>query len=153
VANLLLARASARGREMAVRQALGAARTRLVRQLLTESLLLSLLGGIAGITILLCTQGLLQRMVPESLPWLSAISINWSVLLFALIVSLAAGVLFGLAPALQAGRLDLTRALKAEGRGTTGSGEQARTRRLLVVTEFALSVVIMIAAGLLLRSF
>jgi len=153
VANLLLARASARGREMAVRQALGAARTRLVRQLLTESLLLSLLGGIAGITILLCTQGLLQRMVPESLPRLSAISINWSVLLFALIVSLAAGVLFGLAPALQAGRLDLTRALKAEGRGTTGSGEQARTRRLLVVTEFALSVVIMIAAGLLLRSF
>ena len=153
VANLLLARASARGREMAVRQALGAARTRLVRQLLTESLLLSLLGGIAGITILLCTQGLLQRMVPESLPRLSAISINWSVLLFALIVSLAAGVLFGLAPALQAGRLDLTRALKAEGRGTTGSGEQARTRRLLVVTEFALSVVIMIAAGLLLHSF
>ena len=153
VANLMLARASARGREMALRQALGAARSRLMRQLLTESLLLSLLGGIAGISILFSTQGLLLRMVPESLPRLSEISINWSVLLFALIASVAAGVLFGLAPALQAGRLDLTRALKADGRGTTGSGDQARTRRALVVMEFALSLVLMIAAGLLLRSF
>ena len=102
VANLLLARASARGREMAVRQALGAARTRLTRQLLTESVLLSLLGGIAGLAILFCAKGFLMRLVPESLPRLNEISINWSVLLFALGASLAAGVIFGLAPALQA---------------------------------------------------
>ena len=153
VANLLLARASARGREIAVRQALGAARSRLVRQLLTESLLLSLFGGLAGIAILFATKGLLLRMVPESLPRLSDISINWSVLLFALVLSVVAGILFGLAPALQASRLNLTAKLKAEGRGTTGSGEQARARRVLVVTEFALSLVLMIAAGLLLRSF
>ena len=153
VANLLLARASARGREIAVRQALGAARSRLVRQLLTESLLLSLLGGLAGIAFLFATKGLLLRMVPDSLPRLSEISMNWSVLLFALLLTLGAGILFGLAPALQASRLNLTAKLKAEGRNTTGSGEQARMRRALVVTEFALSLVLMIAAGLLLRSF
>jgi putative ABC transport system permease protein len=153
VANLLLARAGARGREIAVRQALGAARSRLVRQLLSESLLLSLLGGLAGIAILFVTKGLLLRMVPDSLPRLSEISMNWSVLLFALFLSGFAGILFGLAPALQTSRLNLTDQLKAEGRGTTGSGEQARTRRVLVVTEFALSLVLMIAAGLLLRSF
>jgi transposase len=92
-------------------------------------------------------------MVPDSLPRLSDISINWSVLMFALFLSVVAGILFGLAPALQASRLNLTDKLKAEGRGTTGSGEQARMRRVLVVTEFALSLVLMIAAGLLLRSF
>ena len=153
VANLLLARASLRAREMALRQALGAGRKRLVRQLLTESLLLSLLGGLAGIAILFATKGLLLRMVPDSLPRLNDISINWNVLLFALFLSGFAGILFGLAPALQASRLNLTDKLKAEGRGTTGSGEQARARRVLVVTEFALSLVLMIAAGLLLRSF
>ena len=153
VANLLLARASARGREMAIRQALGAARSRLVRQLLTESLLLSQLGGIAGLAILFCTKGFLLRVLPDSLPRLNDISIDWSVLLFALAASVVAGAIFGLAPAYRAGRLDLTHTLRAEGRGTTGSGERARTRRVLVVTEFALSLVLMIAAGLLLRSF
>jgi predicted permease len=153
VANLLLARASARGREIAVRQALGAPRTRLVRQLLTESLLLSLLGGVAGLAILFCTKGLLLPLIPESLPRLHDISISWSVLLFALGVSLAAGVIFGLAPALQAGRLDLNHTLRQEGRGSRGSAKQAQTRSILVVTEFALSLVLMIAAGLLLRSF
>ena len=153
VANLLLARASVRAREIALRQALGAGRKRLVRQLLTESLFLSLLGGLAGIAILFTTKGLLLRMVPDSLPRLNDISISWNVLLFALFLTGFAGILFGLAPALQASRLNLTAKLKAEGRGTTGSGEQARTRRVLVVTEFALSLVLMIAAGLLLRSF
>ncbi|MGA3049891.1 MAG: ABC transporter permease [Terracidiphilus sp.] len=153
VANLLLARASVRAREIALRQALGAGRKRLVRQLLTESLLLSLLGGATGTAILFATEGLLLRMVPESLPRLSEISIDWNVLLFALFLTGFAGILFGLAPALQASRLNLTDKLKAEGRGTTGSGEQARTRRVLVVMEFALSLVLMIAAGLLLRSF
>ncbi len=153
VANLLLARASARGREMAVRQALGAARTRLIRQLLTESILLSLLGGIAGLAILFCVKGFLLRIVPNSVPRLNEVSINWAVLLFALAASLVAGVIFGLAPAFHAGRPDLIPMLKQEGRGSTGSGEQTHTRRLLMVTEFALSLVLMIAAGLLLRSF
>ena len=153
VANLLLARASARAHEMAVRRALGAARKRLISQLLTESLLLSLIGGVAGLAILLSTKGFLLQMLPESLPRLRDISTNWAVLLFALISSLVAGAIFGLAPAFETRRLDLIPMLKLEGRGSTGSGEQARTRRALVVTEFALSLVLMIAAGLLLRSF
>jgi putative ABC transport system permease protein len=153
VANLLLARASARGREMAVRQALGAARKRLMSQLLTEGLLLSLIGGIVGLAILFCTKGFLLQILPDSLPRLNEVSMNWSVLLFAFVATLAAGVIFGLAPALHAGRVDLTHMLKHEGRGSRGSGEQARTRRVLVLTEFALSLVLMIAAGLLLRSF
>src|SRR5438105_7820909 len=153
VANLLLARASTRGREMAIRRALGAPQARLTRQLLTESLLLSLFGGIAGLAILFSLKDFLLQLVPENLPRLNEISISWSVLLFALIASVVSGVLFGLAPALQAGRLDLNHALKQEGRVSTGSGERARTRRGLVITEFALSLVLMIAAGLLLRSF
>ncbi len=153
VANLLLARASARSREMAVRQALGAARQRLVRQLLTESLLLSLLGGVAGLVILFCMKGFLVRLIPESLPRLNDLSINWTVMLFALAASIAAGIIFGLAPARQAGRVDLAHTLRMEGRGSKGSTLQTRTRRVLVVTEFALSLVLMVAAGLLLRSF
>src|SRR5438046_1677890 len=153
VANLLLARASVRGREMAIRRALGAAQGRLTRQLLTESLLLSVFCGTAGVAILFSVKDFLLRLVPENLPRLNEISISWSVLLFALIASVISGVLFGLAPALQARRLDLNHALKQEGRVSTGSGERARTRRGLVITEFALSLVLMIAAGLLLRSF
>jgi predicted permease len=153
VANLLLARSSSRSREMAIRQALGAERKRLVWQLLTEGLLLSLVGGIVGLLILYCTKGFLLRIVPDRLPRLNEVSVSWPVLLFALGASLLAGVMFGLAPALNAARPDLTHTLKQEGRGSSGSGEQARTRRVLVVTEFALSLVLMIAAGLLLRSF
>jgi len=153
VANLLLARASARGREIAIRRALGAGQARLTRQLLTESLLLSLFGGIAGLAILFSLKDFLLRLVPENLPRLNEISISWSVLLFVLTASGVSGVLFGLAPALQAGRIDLNHALKQEGRASTGSGERARTRRGLVITEFALSLVLLIAAGLLLRSF
>lgn len=153
VANLQLARASGRGREMAVRQALGAAQMRLTQQLMTESVLLSLVGGLAGLAVLFFAKGFLLRLVPESLPRLNNLSISWSVLFFALGASLVAGVAFGLAPALHAGRLNLTHMLKKQGRGSTGSGEQARTRRILVVTEFALSLVLMIAAGLMLHSF
>ena len=153
VANLLLARATARGREMAIRQALGAARMRLIRQLLTESLLLSLLGGIAGLAILFFTRKLLLQMIPATLPRLNDISINWTVLLFALGVSVLAGAFFGLAPALQAARVDPSHVLRQEGRGSKGSKSQTLTLSALVVTEFALSLVLLIAAGLLLRSF
>lgn len=153
VANLLLARASARGREVAVRQALGATRERLARQLLTESLLLSLLGGAVGLLILFCTKGLLLKIVPESLPRFNDISVNWRVLLCAVAASCVAGIIFGLAPAFETGRLNLTDTLRQEGRGSRGSAKQTRTRRGLVVMEFALSLVLMIVAGLLLRSF
>jgi predicted permease len=153
VANLLLARATARGREMAIRQALGAAKMRLIRQLLTESLLLSLFGGIAGLAILFFTRKLLLQMIPAALPRLNDISIHWTVLLFALGVSVLAGAFFGLAPALQAARLDPSHVLRQEGRGSKGSRSQTWTLSTLVVTEFALSLVLLIAAGLLLRSF
>jgi predicted permease len=153
VANLLLARATARGREMAVRQALGAPRIQLIRQLLTESLLLSLLGGMAGLAILFFTWKLLLEIIPATLPRLHEISISWTVLLFALGVSVLAGAFFGLAPALQAARVDPIHVLRQEGRGSKGSRGQTLTLSALVVTEFALSLVLLIAAGLLLRSF
>jgi putative ABC transport system permease protein len=153
VANLLLARASARVREIAVRQALGAAKMRLLRQLLTESLLLFLLGGIGGFAVLFCTRKLLLSLVPESLPHLNDISINWSVLAFAIAASLAAGVIFGLAPAWMMSRLDLTGMLRQEGRGSGGSRERSRARHILVISELAFSLVLLVAAGLLLRSF
>ncbi|HEY2906391.1 MAG TPA: ABC transporter permease [Vicinamibacterales bacterium] len=153
LANLLLARASARGSEIAIRQALGGARARLIRQLLTESVLLSVLGGAAGLTLLYSAKGFLLRFLPESLPRFNDISINASVLLFAVAASVVTGAVFGLVPALHVDRVDVTRRLKQEGRGSTGSREQQRTRRLLIVTEFALSVVLMTAAVLLLRSF
>ena len=153
VANLLLARTSVRSREIAVRQALGAQRTRLIRQLLTESLLLFLLGGMAGFAVLFCAQHFLLQLVPESLPHLNNISISWGVLAFALAVSVTAGTVFGLAPAWLMSRLDLTSTLRQEGRGSSGSVGRSRARQVLVVSELALSLVLMVAAGLLLRSF
>jgi predicted permease len=153
VANLLLARASARGREMAVRQALGAARMRLIRQLLTESLLLFVLGGITGFAVLFCARKFLLQFVPESLPRLNDISISWGVLAFAIVVSVAAGTIFGLAPAWLTSRLNLTETLRQEGRGSNGSRQRSRLRHVLVIGELALSLVLMVAAGLLLRSF
>jgi predicted permease len=153
VANLLLARASGRGREIAVRQALGAQRTRLIRQLLTESLLLFLLGGVAGCVLLVCSGHFLLRLVPESLPHLDHISINWSVLGFAVAVSVAAGAIFGLAPAWLMSGGDLIGTLRQEGRGSKGSPGRSRARQTLVISELALSLVLMVAAGLLLRSF
>jgi predicted permease len=153
VANLLLARATARGREMAVRQALGAARMRLIRQLFTESLLLFVLGGITGFAVLFCARKFLLQFVPESLPRLNDISISWGVLAFAIVVSVAAGTIFGLAPAWLTSRLNLTATLRQEGRGSSGFRRRSRLRHGLVIGELALSLVLMIAAGLLLRSF
>jgi predicted permease len=153
VANLLLARASGRGREIAVRQALGAQSPRLIRQLLTESLLLFLLGGIAGFAILFSVKNLLLRLVPDSLPTLNDITVSWSVLAFALALSVAAGIIFGLAPAWLTSRTDLIDTLKQDGRGSKGSRGRSRARQILVIGELALSLVLMVAAGLLLRSF
>jgi predicted permease len=153
VANLLLARASARGREIAVRQALGAQRTRLIRQFLVETLLLFLMGGIAGFAILFFSRKFLLQLVPESLPHLNDISINWGVLLFSLAVSVVAGIVFGLAPAWLMSRFDVNSTLRQEGRGSSGSRERSRARQILVISELALSLVLMVAAGLLLRSF
>ena len=153
VANLLLARASGRSREIAVRQALGAQRAHLIRQLLTETLLLFLLGGIAGFGVLFCARRLLMRLIPESLPHLNAITVGWGVLAFAVTVSVAAGTIFGFAPAWLMSRVDLMGTLKQEGRGAAGSLGRSRARQVLVVSELALSLVLMVAAGLLLRSF
>ena len=153
VANLLLTRASARGREMAVRQALGAARARLIRQLLTESLLLFVLGGVTGFAVLFGTRKFLLQFIPESLPHFNEISISWGVLAFAIAVSVAAGIIFGLAPAWLTSRRNLTAAIGQEGRGVSGSRQRSRLRHVLVVSELALSLVLMVAAGLLLRSF
>jgi putative ABC transport system permease protein len=153
VANLLLTRASLRGREIAVRQALGAERMRLVRQFLSESVLLFLLGGIAGLAVLFGARNLLLGLIPQSLPHLNDVSIHWGVLAFALVVSVVAGTVFGVAPAWLMSRFDLMGTLRQEGRGSSGSRERARVRQALVVTELALSLVLMVATGLLLRSF
>ena len=121
VANLLLARGSARSREMAIRRAVGAGQGRLTRQLLTESVLLALFGGGIGLGILVVGKEFLLKLVPETLPRLNEISINWGVLVFAFSVSILCGVIFGIAPALSAARVDLIHALKQEGRGSTDS--------------------------------
>ncbi|HTI64114.1 MAG TPA: ABC transporter permease, partial [Gemmatimonadaceae bacterium] len=153
VANVLLARATTRSREIAVRQALGGAPSRLTRQLLTESVVLSALGGIIAVTMLLAVKRSLVGLVPDSVPRLNDISINGGALSFAFAVALIAGAIFGLAPAWHARRLDVNRVLKQEGRGSTAGREQNRMRRALVVAEFALSLVLLSAAGLLVRSF
>jgi putative ABC transport system permease protein len=153
LANLMLARSLGRQREMAIRLALGANRRRLVRQLLTESLVLSLLGGAVSLLIVSWVTELLLKLVPTTIPRLHEVSFNTSVLLFTFGVSLLTGVLFGLVPAVQASRPDVLAGLKE---GTAGAGLGARSHRLrsvLVVTELALSLVLMIGAGLLIRSF
>src|SRR5262249_33058726 len=132
VANLMLARASARGREIALRQALGAGHQRLIRQLLTESVLLSLVGGLVGLAALLIMKGSLVRLIPENLPRLNDISISWGVLLFAMAATLAAGAIFGLAPVLHLRRVDLASMLR-RARGSSTGGETLRARRVLVV--------------------
>ena len=157
VANLLLARAASRQKEVAIRTALGAGRQRLTRQLLTESILLGLLGGAAGLVVARLSLWVIRAMNPGNIPRLDEIGINATVLAFTFGLAFATGLLFGLAPVWRAIKLDPNSSLKAGGRSGQADGglylKRHRLRGLLVVSELALSLVLLIGAGLLVRSF
>ncbi|MBS1802960.1 MAG: ABC transporter permease [Acidobacteria bacterium] len=152
-ANLLMARASARQREISVRLAMGAPRLRVVRQLLTESLVLSCLGGTVGLLIAFAGVRALVALLPADFPRANDIHVSWPVLLFTLAVSLATGILFGLVPAFQASRTDPKDGLQKATRGTTAGKHQNRLRNALVMAEVGLASVLLIGAGLMLRTF
>jgi putative ABC transport system permease protein len=152
IANLLLARASGRLREIAVRRALGADRLRIVRQLLTESVLLALAGGGLGVLSGVWGISALKAIAPDGTPRIDEVGIDRVVLAFAVVLSLGTGVLFGLVPAWHASRDQFTPALKQGGRGQAGDGG-GRARRLLIVGELALALMLLVGGGLLIRTF
>jgi putative ABC transport system permease protein len=152
VANLLLARAVGRLREVAIRSALGAGRLRLVQQLTTESLVLAIVGGALGVLLASWGISLLKLILPDNFPSADAVGINAPVLLFTILASLATGLIFGLAPALQTSRTPLTASLKGGERGGDGLRHN-RLRSVLVVAELALAMILLMGTGLLLRSF
>ncbi len=152
IANLLLARASGRQQEMALRSALGASRGRMVRQMLTESMLLSLIGGAAGIATAVGTLGFILRFVPSNVPRLNEVRIDWVVLAFALLISIFTGLVFGLAPALHSAKVALSSAMREGSRGSGYNTQTGRLRDILIVSELAFAVILMVGAGLLLRT-
>ena len=153
VANLLLAQASSREKELAIRTALGAGRARLVRQLLTESLILALAGGLLGLIVAYWGVAALRALVPANTPRMDEVRLDPAVLAFTVGVSLLTGLFFGLAPAWQTVRNDLRETLNEAGRGTSAAGGSRRLRAVLVVSELALAVLLLAGAGLLIRSF
>jgi putative ABC transport system permease protein len=153
VASLLLARASSRDKEIVLRMALGANPARVLRQLLTESVLLAVAGGLLGLALAAWGIAMLAQFGPANLPRLAEINIDWRVMAFTLTASLATGIIFGLAPALLTVRTDLNSVLKTSGRGNTGSRTRALWRNALVTSEIASCVVLLTGAGLLIRSF
>jgi predicted permease len=153
VANLLLVRAEERRREMSVRAAMGAGRRPLASQLFTESLIVAGVGGLAGAAVAYLGVEALRSVAPADLPRLDEIRVDAAVLAFTTALTMGAGVLFGLVPALHAGRTDLQAVLREEGRSGTAGRARIRTRQLLVVLQTALAVVLLVAAGLLLQSF
>jgi putative ABC transport system permease protein len=152
IGSLLLARASGRQQEMAVRAAMGASGGRIIRQMLTESLLLAFVGGIAGLTTAVITLKAVLRFVPGNLPRLGEVNIDWQVLGFALLISLATGLLFGLAPAIHSSKAGLASTMREGSRGSGYSAKAGRVRDALIVAQLALAVVLMIGAGLLLQT-
>jgi putative ABC transport system permease protein len=153
VANLLLARAAGRQKEFAIRAALGAGRLRLIRQLLTESLLLALIGGALGLLFAFAGIKLLLSLNPPNIPRLGEINVDGRVLGFTLLVSILTGVVFGLVPALQASRPDLNETLKEGSRGSTGGRGRQQVRGLIVISEVVVTTVLLIIAGLMIKSF
>src|ERR1700722_13972720 len=153
VANLLLARAASRGREVAIRTSMGASRWRIVRGLLTESVLISVIGGACGLMVASASLGPLLRLAEGSVPQVFTVSLDRSVLLFTFLVSVITGLIFGIVPALRTTKLDLRETLNEGSRGSTSGLGQHRLRGVLVATEIAFAMMLLIGSGLLLRSF
>lgn len=153
VANLLLARATGRQKEIAIRTALGAGRWRIIRQLLTESVLLSILGGVLGLLLANWSLSILMKFVPQNLPRMNDVALDSRVFIFAAAITLLTGIIFGLVPALQASKPNLNDVMKDGGRGSTEGGHRQVVRNALVVLEVTAALVVLVGAGLMIKTF